>query len=91
MKNGPEIIDFRPVIEFLAALANRRLQPLGHLTAEEFLSIDDIAGYAKAIVPTTVPEIVPASHRIRRENRAEISASACSKTGSGFFQNQASR
>jgi len=33
IKNGPEIIDFRPVLEFPAALANRRLQPLGHLTA----------------------------------------------------------
>jgi hypothetical protein len=32
MKNGPEIVDFRPVLEFSAALANRRLQPLGHLT-----------------------------------------------------------
>ena len=35
LRNGPEIIDFRPVLEFLAALANRRLQPLGHLTARE--------------------------------------------------------
>jgi hypothetical protein len=35
IKNGPEIIDFRPVLGFLAALANRRLQPLGHLTARE--------------------------------------------------------
>jgi hypothetical protein len=33
IKNGPEIINFRPVLRFLAALANRRLQPLGHLTA----------------------------------------------------------
>jgi hypothetical protein len=32
MKNGPEIIDFRPVLGFLAALPNRRLRPLGHLT-----------------------------------------------------------
>ena len=31
-KNGPEIIDFRPVLGFLAVLANRRLRPLGHLT-----------------------------------------------------------
>jgi hypothetical protein len=42
-------------------LANRPLQPLGHLTAEEFLSINDIAVYAKPIVPMIVPEIVPAS------------------------------
>src|SRR5882762_2207437 len=33
IKNGPEIIDFRPVLGFPAALANRRLRPLGHLTA----------------------------------------------------------
>jgi len=31
--NGPEIIDLRPVLQLSAALANRRLQPLGHLTA----------------------------------------------------------
>jgi len=35
MKNGPEIIDFRPVLCFLAALANRRFRPLSHLTARE--------------------------------------------------------
>jgi hypothetical protein len=34
IRNGPEIVDFRPVLGFLAALANRRLRPLGHLTAE---------------------------------------------------------
>jgi hypothetical protein len=34
MQNRPDIIDFRPVLELLAALANRRLQPLGHLTAQ---------------------------------------------------------
>jgi hypothetical protein len=33
-ENGPEINDFRPVLELSAALANRRLQPLGHLTAD---------------------------------------------------------
>src|SRR4029453_13658541 len=31
-KNGPEIINFRPVLGSPLALANRRLQPLGHLT-----------------------------------------------------------
>jgi hypothetical protein len=34
MKNGPEIVNFRPVLGFSAALANRRLKPLGHLTAD---------------------------------------------------------
>jgi hypothetical protein len=33
IKNGPEIDDFRPVLESRATLANRRLRPLGHLTA----------------------------------------------------------
>jgi len=33
-KHGPEIVNFRPVPCFVAALANRRLQPLGHLTAD---------------------------------------------------------
>jgi hypothetical protein len=32
MKNGPEIVNFRPALWSLATLANRRLQPLGHLT-----------------------------------------------------------
>jgi hypothetical protein len=34
IKNGPEIDDFRPVLELPVALANRRLRPLGHLTAD---------------------------------------------------------
>ena len=34
IKNGPEIVGFRPVLSSPAALANRRLQPLGHLTAD---------------------------------------------------------
>src|SRR5262249_8598595 len=58
-------------------LANRPLQPLGHLTAEECLSINDIAGYAKPIVPTTVPEIVPASDPSRvRAQRAALTRAA---------------
>jgi hypothetical protein len=40
-------------------LANRRLQPLGHLTAARKLSINDITTYTNAIVPTIAPEIVP--------------------------------
>jgi len=34
IKNGPEIVNFRPVLGSRATLANRRLQPLGHLTAD---------------------------------------------------------
>jgi hypothetical protein len=34
IKNGPEIVNFRPVLGSWATLANRRLQPLGHLTAD---------------------------------------------------------
>ena len=37
IKNGPEIVNFRPVLGFPAALANRRLQPLGHLTVSKLL------------------------------------------------------
>jgi hypothetical protein len=33
-KNGPKSRRFRPVLQSLAALANRRLQPLGHHTAD---------------------------------------------------------
>jgi dipeptidyl aminopeptidase/acylaminoacyl peptidase len=32
-RNRPEIVDLRPDLESLTTLANRRLQPLGHLTA----------------------------------------------------------
>jgi hypothetical protein len=39
IKNGPEIVNFRPVLLSLAALANRRLQPLGHLTVSILLKI----------------------------------------------------
>lgn len=45
MKNGPEIVNFRPVLESPATLANRRLQPLGHLTATRLLSIRQPASY----------------------------------------------
>jgi hypothetical protein len=39
-------------------LANRRLQPLGHLTADGILSINDNSSYGKPIVARIVPEIV---------------------------------
>jgi hypothetical protein len=42
-KTGLEIVNFRPVLGSPFALANRRLQPLGHLTAR-ILSIDDLTG-----------------------------------------------
>src|SRR4030095_16338466 len=32
IKNGPEIVNFRAVLRFLAALAKPRLRPFGHLT-----------------------------------------------------------
>ena len=41
-------------------LANRRLQPLGHLTATRKLSINEIAVYGRSNVCSMVPEIVPA-------------------------------
>jgi hypothetical protein len=42
-------------------LANRRLQPLGHLTAARNLSIRQASTYAEPSCPHFVPEIVPAS------------------------------
>jgi hypothetical protein len=42
-------------------LANRRLQPLGHLTAARFLSIRQATSYGNAALTQIVPEIVPAS------------------------------
>jgi hypothetical protein len=71
-------------------LANRRLQPLGHLTAEEFLSIKDIAGYAKPIVPTTVPEVsLPAIEVAPLRRRQHLPKRH--EKGNGFSLNQASR
>ena len=42
-------------------LANRRLQPLGHLTATRNLSIRHASTYSEPVCPHSVPEIVPAS------------------------------
>ena len=52
-------------------LANRPLQPLGHLTASRNLSIDDIMIYGNAIVPTIVPKIVPGSPQNQARNGAD--------------------
>jgi hypothetical protein len=54
-------------------LANRRLQPLGHLTARRMLSIYDISIYANDVVPMIVPEIVPAQ---RQESVPSMAASS---------------
>ena len=40
-------------------LANRRLRPLGHLTASRTLSIREASSCGNPAVPGTVPEIVP--------------------------------
>ncbi len=42
IKNGPEIINFGPVLGSPAALANRRFRPLSHLTVKIFLTISAI-------------------------------------------------
>ena len=55
IKNGPEIVNFRPVPEARATLANRRLQPLGHLTAARNLSIYDVWTYAELVCPRCCP------------------------------------
>jgi hypothetical protein len=49
-KNRPEIRDFRPILLSPAALANRRLQPLGHLTAD-FQVYDTLRVTGNAAVP----------------------------------------
>src|SRR5712692_8676407 len=46
-------------------LANRRLQPLGHLTAARFLSIRYGLSYGRPESHRIVPEIVPVSPEIR--------------------------
>jgi hypothetical protein len=67
-KNGPEIVNFRPVLESPATLANRRLQPLGHLTALRTLSIREASSCGNPAVAKTVPEIVPAEPGARVES-----------------------
>jgi hypothetical protein len=51
-------------------LANRRLQPLGHLTAARNLSIRQASSYGNTAVAQIVPEIVPASTQKRRRRGA---------------------
>jgi hypothetical protein len=63
MKNGPEIVNFRPVPGVVLVLENRRLRPLGHLTAMRSLSIYDISVYEAGVVPTIVPESVAVGAR----------------------------
>ena len=54
-ENGPEINNLRPVPYVSAALANHRLQPLGHLTEARKLSINEIAVYAPGDCPLDCP------------------------------------
>ena len=49
-------------------LANRRLQPLGHLTAARNLSIRQASSYGNAAPSQVVPEIVPTSCQNRAWN-----------------------
>src|SRR5204862_6560185 len=55
IKNGPEIVNSRPVLVSPLALANRRLQPLGHLTATGTLSVRESASCESPAVPKIVP------------------------------------
>jgi hypothetical protein len=63
--------DLRQADRVLIGLANRPLQPLGHLTASRNLSIDDIMIYGNAIVPTIVPKIVLGSPQNQARNGAD--------------------
>ena len=68
---------FEPWVQLLGpynGLANRRLQPLGHLTAARKLSIQrDLRLTRTPIVPSIVPEIVPASAEIGANGDARAS------------------
>jgi hypothetical protein len=67
IKNGPEILNFRPVLRFLAALANRRLQPLGHLTAEaKYTAHKDLRDCDFLAFPSTVFKPPPSSDSTRK-------------------------
>ena len=63
---------FEPSVELLRSyngLANRRLRPLGHLTATRTLSIREASSCGNPAVPKTVPEIVPNESGARLELR----------------------
>src|SRR5438309_701836 len=74
--NGELRLNSREADGGLFGLANRPLQPLGHLTASRILSINDIATYANAIVPKIVPEIVPARSQNQAWNGADRTSGA---------------
>ena len=67
-------------------LANRRLQPLGHLTATRTLSIRDASSCGNASVPSIVPEIVPAEPITRLEVAADWARPIVEEKRSGFFR-----
>ena len=73
----------------LVGLANRRLQPLGHLTAARNLSIRRGLSYGEPSFLMIVPEIVPASLRNRRENGVSHALAALIRT-QRFFSTEPS-
>ena len=79
---------FEPWVELLIpynGLANRRLQPLGHLTAARNLSIRQASSYENAALSQIVPEIVPASSRNRREPATLHASGALIRTQRFFW------
>jgi hypothetical protein len=73
MENGPEIVNIRPVLEPRATLANRRLQPLGHLTPARKLSINEIATSPPADLHAACGEVKLSHGRSDRENPMQTS------------------
>ena len=86
-RNGPEIVNFRPVLGFPAALANRRLRPLGHLTAARQLSINVIAIYAPSGCPFDCPELSLPALKVGAEGNAPRARSADSNAAVLFADN----
>jgi hypothetical protein len=80
---GHEIVNFRPVRGVVLALANRRLQPLGHLTAARNLSYDTLRVSRKSVVPKTVSELsLPLQSR--RGRRSALRPKRRSERGGSF-------
>jgi hypothetical protein len=64
-KNRPEIRKFRPVLRARVTLANRRLQPLGHLTVWIFLTISAIRRWPIRLCSSlcsSLPNLRPSVH-----------------------------
>jgi hypothetical protein len=94
-KNGPEIVNFKPVLESQATLANRRLQPLGRLTANAKCNgKQHFAGRNFASQPlarATVVRTVASAEKVLTADRPFLSPAYCWRVAPPFERNRRTR